>query len=139
MLSQLVYVSDRKATCSATEIEKILVSCKKNNASLNITGVLLYSPRKFIQYLEGDSKAIMRLYETIKADPRHERTMMISYGPIIQRFFPSWHMATREIDRLNIEFRTDISPEDKQIFQKLLSGGTYNDSKVLVLLKKFFS
>lgn len=139
MLSQLVYVSDRKATCSATEIEKILISCKKNNVSLHVTGVLLYSPTKFIQYLEGDSKTILRLYETIKTDPRHERTMMISYGPISQRLFPSWHMATREMDRLNIEFRTDISPEDKEIFQKLLSGGTYNDSKVLVLLKKFFS
>jgi hypothetical protein len=94
---------------------------------------------KFIQYLEGDSKAILRLYETIKLDPRHERTMMISYGPITQRLFPSWQMATREIDRLNIEFRTDISPEDKEIFQKLLAGSTYNDSRVLVLLKKFFS
>jgi hypothetical protein len=139
MLSQLVYVSDRKATCSAKEIEKILISCKKNNASLNVTGVLLYSLNKFIQYLEGDSKAILRLYETIKLDPRHERTMMISYGPITQRLFPSWQMATREIDRLNIEFRTDISPEDKEIFQKLLAGSTYNDSRVLVLLKKFFS
>ena len=139
MLSQLVYVSDRKATCSATEIEKILISCQKNNASLNITGVLLYSPTKFIQYLEGDSKAILRLYETIKGDPRHEKTMMISYGPITQRLFPSWQMATREIDKLNIEFRTDISLQDREVFQKVLSGGTYNDSKVLILLKKFFS
>ncbi|MEQ9165113.1 MAG: BLUF domain-containing protein, partial [Fulvivirga sp.] len=48
MLSQLVYVSNRKPNCTEEEIEKILASCKKNNPPLNITGILLYSDKKFI-------------------------------------------------------------------------------------------
>jgi Sensors of blue-light using FAD len=58
MLSQLVYVSNRKANCTEAEIEKILASCKKNNPPLNITGVLLYSDIKFIQLVEGEYKVI---------------------------------------------------------------------------------
>jgi hypothetical protein len=82
MLSQLVYVSNRKPNCSGEEIEKILESCKKNNAPLNITGVLLYSETKFIQLVEGDAKVIAGLYDKIKKDNRHSNPMMISYNPI---------------------------------------------------------
>jgi hypothetical protein len=138
MLSQLVYVSNRKANCTIAEIENILKSCKKHNAPRDITGVLLYSQTKFIQYLEGDAKEILALYERIKEDPRHERTVMVSYGPIKERLFPSWQMATRQIDQNNIYFRTDISLQDKEIFKQLLAGNSPNESSVQVLLKKFF-
>jgi hypothetical protein len=139
MLSQLVYVSNRKASCTIKEIEHILNSCKKNNASRNITGVLLYSQTQFIQYLEGEAKEILGLYEKIKEDPRHEKTVMVSFGPIHTRLFPSWQMATRQIDQANIYFRTDISHQDKEVFKQLLEGNSSNDSKVQGLLKKFFS
>lgn len=92
MLSQLVYVSNRKPSCTPAEIEKILQACKKNNPPLNITGVLLYSDTKFIQLVEGESKVIMDLYDKIKLDSRHSNPMMIAYGPIATKAFPSWHI-----------------------------------------------
>jgi hypothetical protein len=131
-------VSTRKANCSSQEIENILASCKKNNPSMHATGVLLYSKDKFIQYLEGDSKELLSLYDKIKQDTRHEKVMMVSYGPIKEKSFPSWHMATKQISQNEIEFRTDISGEDKKIFKHLLKGNEQNGSKVLDLLKKFF-
>jgi Sensors of blue-light using FAD len=138
MLSQLVYVSNRKANCTPEEIEKILASCKKNNPPLNITGVLLYSDTKFIQLVEGDAKVITTLYDKIKTDPRHDKTMMISYNPIQLKSFPSWHMGARKIAGSEIDFKTDINSEDKEIFKSLLSGKEENGLKVLGLLKKFF-
>jgi hypothetical protein len=63
MLSQLTYVSNRNPNCTNEEIEKILLSCKENNPSLEVTGVLLYSETKFIQMVEGNSKTILELYE----------------------------------------------------------------------------
>ena len=51
MLSQLVYVSQRNQSCTATEIDKIMASCEKNNSALGITGVLLHSEHRFIQLL----------------------------------------------------------------------------------------
>ncbi len=59
MLAQLSYVSNRNSICTEAEIEKILAACKKNNPSLNVTGVLLYSDSKFIQMVEGESKTII--------------------------------------------------------------------------------
>jgi hypothetical protein len=138
MLSQLVYVSNRKSNCTDAEIQKILESCKKNNPSLEITGVLLYSDTKFIQLVEGNSKVITGLYDKIKGDNRHSNTMMISYGPIKDRAFPSWHMGARKIEGSSIDFKTAITNEDKNIFNNILSGKEENGTKVLGLLKKFF-
>ena len=138
MLSQLVYVSNRKPNCTAEEIEKILDSCKKNNPPLNITGVLLYSETKFIQLVEGDAKVIMGLYDKIKKDNRHSNAMMISYNPITEKSFPSWHMAKRNITNTDLEFKTDISGDDKKTFAAILNGKEEGGQKVLNLLKKFF-
>ena len=138
MLSQLVYVSNRKANCTTEEIEKILASCKQNNPPLNITGVLLYSEVKFIQLVEGDAKVIMGLYDKIKKDPRHSNVMMISYNTIKEKSFPSWHMGTRDISKTDVQFKTDISAEDKKVFTNILGGKEENGQKVLNLLKRFF-
>ncbi len=138
MLSQLVYVSNRKPMCTQEEIDKIVASCKKNNPALGITGVLLYSDSKFIQLVEGESNVITELYDKIKKDPRHSNTMMVSYGPIKEKSFPSWHMGTRLLTKNEVEFKTDISNDDKAVFNKILSGKDEDGQKVLNILKKFF-
>jgi len=138
MLSQLVYVSNRKSNCTEEEIGKILASCKKNNPPLQITGVLLYSDTKFIQMVEGDAKVITGLYDKIKLDNRHSNTMMISYGPIKEKSFPSWHMGARKIAGNQVDFKTNITKEDQEVFNSLLNGREEKGEKVLGLLKKFF-
>lgn len=138
MLSQLVYVSNRKPNCTAAEIDKILESCKKNNPPLDITGVLLYSDTKFIQLVEGEAKVITSLYDKIKSDDRHSNAMMISYNPIKEKSFPSWHMGSKKVSGNEVDFNTNISTEDKVIFENLLNGKEENGQKVLNLLKKFF-
>lgn len=139
MLAQLVYVSSRKSNCTEAEIAKILSACEKNNPHVDATGVLLYSKDKFIQYLEGDSRQLLNLFEKIKQDTRHEKVMMISYGPIKEKAFPSWHMATKTVSASEVDFRTDISVDDKKVFNQLLTGKQQEGSKVLVLLKRFFN
>lgn len=138
MLSQLVYISTRKPICTEQEIGSILLACRKKNHSLDITGVLFYSDNKFIQSLEGDAKEILALYDRIKLDTRHEHVTMISYGSIKERAFPSWQMATKKFTNGEIEFRTDISSEDKNVFKGLLSGAEQSNSQLQRLLKRFF-
>ncbi|HCW07589.1 MAG TPA: bluf domain protein [Cytophagales bacterium] len=138
MLSQLTYVSTRNTNCTEAEIEKILGACKKNNPPLAITGILLYSDNKFIQMVEGDSKVILGLYDKIKTDNRHSNCTMISYGPITEKSFPSWHMGARKLTSTEVDFKTDITKEDKDLFDSILNGKEANGSRVLGLLKKFF-
>jgi hypothetical protein len=138
MLAHLAYVSVRKKNCTDEEIEKILASCKVNNAPLNITGVLLYSESKFIQYVEGESTSLMALYDKIKKDARHEKAVMISYSPIQTRIFPSWQMASRKIASEGITFETDISADDREVFKKIMNGTETEGAKVQDILMKFF-
>jgi len=137
MLAHLAYVSTRKPNCTEQEIDKILASCKKNNPPLLITGVLLYSESKFIQYVEGKSIDLMMLYDKIKKDPRHEKTVMVSYSPIAEKIFPSWHMANRKLTG-SIDFLTDITSTDQEVFQKIMDGKEQEGIKVQNLLLKFF-
>ncbi|MTI39419.1 BLUF domain-containing protein [Fulvivirga lutimaris] len=138
MLSQLVYVSNRKQHCTEEEIEKILASCKKNNPPLNITGILLYSDKKFIQLVEGESKVIMELYDKIKKDDRHTNPMMISLSPVKEKSFPSWHMGSKKLPAGKVDYKTDITTEDKNVFESILNGKEENGERVLNMLKKFF-
>ena len=138
MLSHLAYVSTRKRNCTDEEIDKILAACKVNNAPLDITGVLLYSDSKFIQYVEGEAASLMTLYDKIKKDARHEKVVMISYNSITKRIFPSWQMGSRKIASDQINFATGITPTDRQVFEKIIGGKETEGAKVQELLLKFF-
>jgi hypothetical protein len=136
-LYQLVYSSTRNSSCTEEEIQKILASCKKNNPEQSITGVLLHSDNHFIQYLEGD-KDIIKLYDQIKTDTRHSRVILLSYGPIRERMFPSWHMGYKNLTRDELAFHTDANEEDRKIFKQLIQGDQVTQTNATNLLKKFF-
>ncbi|SMG30142.1 Sensors of blue-light using FAD [Marivirga sericea] len=139
MLSQLVYVSDRKRNNSSEdEIDNILEACKKNNPDLGITGALLYSDKKFLQLVEGENGVVMGLYDKIKKDARHANCIMLSYVPIKEKTFPSWHMGSKKFDSNQIDYKTNISPEDKATFSKLLSGAEVDGNKTNQIIQKFF-
>ena len=138
MLSQLVYVSVRKEKCTAEEIEKILDACKRNNADLDITGVLLYSDSHFVQYLEGDYKEITALYDKIKTDDRHKNIVLITTGPIKERSFPSWQMGAKKFEEDKVKFRTDMNDKERNDFQSILNGEGQEGNRALELMKKFF-
>ena len=134
----MVYTSKRKPDCSDSEIDKILASCKKNNPAKNITGVLLYTDDMFVQYLEGGRQEILDLYDAIKEDSRHERSVMISYGPLEERTFPNWYMGAKTLVQNDIDFHTEITSEDKKLLDAILKGEKQEGLSALNLLKKFF-
>lgn len=138
MLSQLVYVSARDTSCTEHEIEKILSACRKNNHDMDITGVLLYSPTHFVQYLEGKYSDIIGLYDKIKEDRRHKNAVMISNGPISTRTFPSWQMGAKKFDNYSIEYQAGMDDTEQKEFQDILAGKDSKNAKTIALIKKFF-
>lgn len=138
MASNLVYVSERKPNCTEDEIQKILASCKRNNTDLDITGVLLYSDKYFVQYLEGEFSKIFGLYDKIKKDTRHRNVIMISASVIEERSFPSWQMGCKKFDYDSITYETAMSSEEKEQFKAILSGTSFTGNRALDLMKKFF-
>lgn len=138
MLSQLVYVSVRNASCTDEEIQKILEACKRNNKELDVTGVLLYSSTHFVQYLEGEFNKITSLYDKIKMDSRHKNSIMINTAPIKERSFPSWQMGAKKFDNYEIEYQTELSITDQKAFKSLLTGKNEGNQITIDLIKKFF-
>lgn len=137
MLYQLVYKSVRNSNCDENEIQKILDSCKRNNPSKDITGVLLHTENNFIQYIEG-KKDIIELYDLIKEDKRHSRVVLLSYGMLKERIFPSWHMGYKNIPLERINFMTDANQHDKVVFDSIMRGEKQTDTSATELLVKFF-
>ena len=105
---------------------------------MDITGVLLYSDQQFVQYLEGDHKDILALYDKIKEDDRHRNAVMISSGPIKERSFPSWQMGAKQFESNEVEYRTDINETEKREFKAILDGEKQENHSAIQLVKKLF-
>jgi hypothetical protein len=75
------------------ELQTLLDECRRNNAQLDITGILLYLKGSFFQVLEGDRSVLEALYEKILADQRHKRAITIILEPIAKRDFAAWTMG----------------------------------------------
>ncbi|MCA6078708.1 BLUF domain-containing protein [Fulvivirga sedimenti] len=139
MLSYLVYVSQRNSTCTQEEIDKILAACERNNSHSDATGVLLYSDTKFVQYLEGNYKSIIALYDKIKKDPRHKNVVLVQMGQTEKRLFPSWQMGSKKFSENKITFSTQLNEEDSAIFRNILDGREQTGNQSLSLIQNFFN
>ncbi len=138
MLSQLIYVSKRTKDCYERDIEQILERSVANNQKLGVTGVLLYSQSRFLQYIEGDFRTIMTLYEKIKKDERHYDATMIALMPISKRVFPNWQMAGKSLNLDEVNFKKRMSLAEQNEFEELLSGQRTDGARVTKLIANFF-
>lgn len=73
----LVYTSYSTAPFSEEELIQLLNQSRVSNKKLDITGMLVYLDNKFIQVLEGERTAVVKLYEKIAGDPRHKKVALL--------------------------------------------------------------
>ena len=137
MLSELIYVSSRVNIGDKEEINDILSVCQNNNKD-RITGTLLYSRTKFIQYLEGEYLDVKNTFERIKDDPRHKSIQLVVFSPIRQRVFPGWVMGEKNVEDLNVKLKSIVSSEEAEIFEELLDGKASEVKSLSSIIKKFF-
>ena len=76
-MRQLLYASNTSRDQSASVLDNILASSRKNNVKAGITGVLLYIEGGFMQILEGDASAVTETYDRISKDRRHWNTTVL--------------------------------------------------------------
>ncbi len=134
----LVYVSKRAEDCTDDDIQKILTSCEKNNPKKSITGILMHSGSRFIQYIEGDKNEVSQLFDRIKEDNRHQDVKIMHFERISERLFPSWNMGYKDVNTELLEFNTKISGKDLAKFEGLIQGNNSYDNEGLRLLQLFF-
>lgn len=89
----IIYTSTAVKEPTDAALASLLRKARKKNASLELSGMLLYSARTFFQVLEGPPANVERLFDTIKSDPRHGAVTRIIGEPIRRRAFASWTMG----------------------------------------------
>lgn len=92
-LQQIFYTSVSSAPLGPVGLSELLVQAREKNQSHDITGILTYHKRRFMQLLEGDERHVSDLYETIAEDPRHHSIELLYSGPIEERAFGKWSMG----------------------------------------------
>lgn len=94
-IRQLVYTSVMTIDESqvANEIQGIIDRCKQRNPLIGVTGCLMVSGRRVVQFLEGPAESVDPLYDKICRDPRHTRVKSLYCGESEKREVPDWAMA----------------------------------------------
>ena len=96
-LYRLVYASKNLLQGSDAEIaeavSQILIASQRNNATVDVTGALMFNAGAFAQVLEGPQQGVESTFERIQCDPRHGDVTVLQCGPAERRSFANWSMA----------------------------------------------
>ncbi len=115
MTFSLVYVSKAAAGITRQDLLDLMITSRTANAAADITGLLLYSDRSFLQLLEGPRDAVESLYAAIVRDQRHDDVTLVRAREQRDREFPDWSMAFGPVDPRPVEVTTgavDPNPTD---------------------------
>jgi hypothetical protein len=93
MLTRLIYASEATEPLHAGGIEDILRTARAKNRLKDITGLLMFDHRHFLQVLEGDRQHLSDLYGSLARDPRHRHLLIMQCVPIDERQFADWNMG----------------------------------------------
>ncbi|NMP32521.1 BLUF domain-containing protein [Thalassotalea sp. M1531] len=92
-LVRLVYVSRKPQHIAEEAITNILSFARSYNIKNNITGILCFNRKYFLQCLEGNRLTVNQTFQRILRDSRHEGVLMLDYREIERREFAQWNMG----------------------------------------------
>lgn len=92
-LTRLVYASTISEDFNCDDIEGILAVARKHNKRNNITGMLCFNRKYFLQCLEGSRTNVNNTYHKILNDSRHSHIVLLDYKEIYKREFSNWSMG----------------------------------------------
>lgn len=96
-MQALVYVSTATSVPRPRLVDDIVSTARHVNPGLSITGMLLWSDRRFAQLIEGPPASLDLLYTRLLADPRHHDLRLLSRWTVPERLFPDWSMSSRRL------------------------------------------
>jgi hypothetical protein len=105
---QTVYVSSASALIDEASLQRLLVDWRPKNASLGITGMMLYSEGNIIQVLEGEKSKVEELMFTIASDPRHRGVIVLIQETVEERHFADWSMGFKGVSGEEAEGLSDF-------------------------------
>lgn len=74
-------------------VDDIVATSLPRNAGGAVTGALLFTGTRFVQFLEGPAPGVAAIRRSITADTRHRNIRTVMEGPWAQRRFADWSLA----------------------------------------------
>jgi hypothetical protein len=91
-LISVSYISKATQDMGVLALMRLTDQAAQFNQKLGLSGVLFYENQHFGQILEGPREAVMKLWEKIQQDPRHQQVRLLKMEDIEERNFPAWSM-----------------------------------------------
>ncbi|HYO23604.1 MAG TPA: BLUF domain-containing protein [Lacipirellulaceae bacterium] len=100
-LSHLIYISQSCINPQRVdaELDSIRRAASRNNAAVEVTGLLLYNAGCFLQLLEGEDRRLVALYDRLAEDQRHSDLQRLIFQDAEVRLFPGWEMGVVNLDQ----------------------------------------
>lgn len=77
---QIVYASEVTVDFSSADIRELLSVARARNKIRAITGMLVFCDSQFLQVLEGNAPDVIRTFDRIATDGRHDNIIALHRG-----------------------------------------------------------
>lgn len=121
-VSHIVYASKVATDIDDAQLRAIQNSAIRNNSPREVTGLLLYGRRRFIQLLEGEWDSVEAIFEKIQADERHTDIDILYCGHGKTRLFPTWSMGVVSLDHSDLDIDIRLLWEKLDVAQAVKEG-----------------
>ena len=122
-LAAVVYRSVADRNLGTRRLGDLLEAARSRNAREGLSGLLLYDGTHFLQWLEGPTDALHRVWSSIQADRRHEQVELIGRPQLPVRLFRGWDMGLAGRSRSIAEGIDDVVLVDQDFFGQLEDAG----------------
>ena len=99
----LIYASAQTRELGSEELQNILMTARKRNPAIKVTGMLLYQNGSFLQVLEGPRKNVETLFNKIEPDKRHKKVVKVTTFYTAERLFSDWSMGFADVTKEQLE------------------------------------
>ena len=106
-LYEVLYVSTLAPDQPLSVVAEIAARARLVNVQLDITGLLVFDGQRFCQQLEGPQKAVLKLIERIRNDPRHINVEIVHNGPLAGRRFQQFSLAFSTVEDADARARME--------------------------------
>jgi hypothetical protein len=133
-LVTVAYLSYATREMSDQDLKDLLVKARAKNRKDNITGMLLYRDKVFLQVLEGEQEIVEAMLKVICNDPRHHNVTVIYRTGIGQRAFADWQMGFNYVDEKVLR---EVEGYSNFLAKPTPHNATHSQSMVRALLESF--
>jgi Sensors of blue-light using FAD len=117
---ELIYYSNPAEDLQISHVYKLLEQARQFNTAHDMTGVLMFTNRYFVQALEGDAGVVRDLAGRIERDRRHQGFSLLGERAIEQRTWANWSMGlimpnARSREVITNYCKGDLQPQALQL------------------------